>query len=343
MRAKEKVTVIIPVYNAENTIVRCLDSLCVTNMSEDVTIVCIDDGSTDRSVEIIDRYKQSTKLNIILKSQSNKGAAAARNYGIRSCNTQFVMFLDADDTYSDYHIDVMINEIENNDLVICGINRIKKGVDNKRNIKKMRFISKRDIFDNYSQIKDYGIVNYPCNKLYKLDIILENKLYFNESLEVGEDFIFNLNYFNYINSLLITDKTYVNYHTDDSYVTKKSRDNEYYNRKLVIEESKQIFDNNGIEYDLSIQYIKVFYSDLYQLINKYKSLLIYKKINKRSKELIVDEPIEIIIQSFEPKSFIEKLLFMPIKKNSHFSIYLMTVLTYMVKNSDRFSIRKKSM
>lgn len=91
------VSVIIPVYNAERHLEECLDS-CVTQTLMQIEIICINDGSTDSSEEILKKYARKHS-NIVILSQKNQGSGVARNLGIEYANGEFIAFMDSDDYY----------------------------------------------------------------------------------------------------------------------------------------------------------------------------------------------------------------------------------------------------
>ncbi|WP_234108813.1 MULTISPECIES: glycosyltransferase family 2 protein [Chryseobacterium] len=95
-----KISVIIPVFNAQETIVKALDSIKNQNGAFDFEIIVVNDGSTDESVPVIERYSaENPQMKIILKSQKNGGVSAARNVGLELVTGDFIAFLDADDEW----------------------------------------------------------------------------------------------------------------------------------------------------------------------------------------------------------------------------------------------------
>lgn len=92
----KKVSVIIPVYNVENYIEKCLDSVCNQTL-QDIEIICVNDGSRDNSMEVVQRRAKADKRMVILE-QENKGLSAARNAGLEAAQGEYVLFLDSDDT-----------------------------------------------------------------------------------------------------------------------------------------------------------------------------------------------------------------------------------------------------
>lgn len=115
----DKVSVIIPVYNLENLIERCLNSV-INQTYSNVEIILIDDGSVDESAAIIKRLKKNNK-NIIYKYKNNGGQASARNLGLKICTGKYVMFVDGDDWIEKDMIEEMMScfSDDNYDLVIC--------------------------------------------------------------------------------------------------------------------------------------------------------------------------------------------------------------------------------
>lgn len=100
--SKMKIAVVIPVYNCEDYLRKCLDSVIMQTIKE-IEIICVNDESTDASLDILKEYANRDNRICIL-SQENKGPGEARNYGLRECNSEFIRFLDADDWYPDEQV-----------------------------------------------------------------------------------------------------------------------------------------------------------------------------------------------------------------------------------------------
>lgn len=117
----KKISVIIPAYNVENYIRRCLDSL-VNQTYENMEIIVVNDGSTDRTEEIVREYAEKHAGKVFLYSQENKGQAEARNFGLTRASGEYIGFVDSDDFVSTKMYELMYREAEENecDLVTCG-------------------------------------------------------------------------------------------------------------------------------------------------------------------------------------------------------------------------------
>lgn len=118
LEKNEIISVVVPVYNVEEFLPRCLDSI-IYNTFQDLEIICIDDGSTDRSLEILHNYKEKDKR-IKVYSKSNGGLSSARNEGICHCTGDWIAFVDSDDwLHKEYFSTLLtIQNSKNYDIVV---------------------------------------------------------------------------------------------------------------------------------------------------------------------------------------------------------------------------------
>ena len=162
-----KVSVIVPVYNMEKYLGTCLSSL-VRQSLKDIEIIVINDGSTDKSMEIIDYYKKEYPKLIKAYSFENQGISLTRNYGIKVSSGKYITFIDSDDYVELTFLEDMYNMITKNDSDICVCDYYT--VNEKEDIKEFKL----DDFD-ISSIKEnpqllWKINSSPWNKLYKKDL-----------------------------------------------------------------------------------------------------------------------------------------------------------------------------
>lgn len=185
-----KYSVIIPAYNAEKTIKRCIESITIQNRP-DVEIIIINDGSTDKT-ESICKDLQSNYNNIIYIQKENGGVSSARNVGLSVATGEFVMFVDSDDYVDSNCFDTIDKYIGSNaDFYQFGFSITKNGL-----VTEVREFSECDIKTS-SQKEAFicdGIVtrsiNSPCAKIFKKKIIDEKELKFCEAISTGEDLAF---------------------------------------------------------------------------------------------------------------------------------------------------------
>lgn len=163
---EKMVSVIVPIYNSENSIDKCVSSL-INQSYKNLQIILIDDGSTDSSGKICDEYALiDSRVEVI--HQVNKGAAVARNTGIEIIKGKYVYFVDADDYLDLNCFKIMLKNIRNVDIVQCS-----EYIFNRRTINKTELIQV-GVFDNISFMKIY-LDNWTCslihNKLFRSEII----------------------------------------------------------------------------------------------------------------------------------------------------------------------------
>ena len=171
----KKVSIILPVYNSEDYIERCVESI-LNQTYKDFEIIIINDGSKDNSQEIIDRYKEEYPDTIVAIEQKNKGVARTRNYGIQIANGKYIMFIDNDDFMDKDYVETYVKNIEEDDLdmVIGGYRRPTK---NGRIVRKL--VMKNEKWSKYKLMA-------PWAKIYKKEFMINNELQFLPS-NIGED------------------------------------------------------------------------------------------------------------------------------------------------------------
>ena len=189
---KKKVSVIVPVYNVENYIGRCIDSL-VNQTLEDIEVVIVNDGSTDDSQKVIDDYVQKYPDKIKSFTIKNGGVANARNYALDKATGEYIGFVDSDDYVAKDMYEKLYNKaIEDNaDIVNCGYYRETET----RCVEKETAYNPEfgnSVFENPYLIVDS--VPYIWNKIFKRKIIEDNKIRF-PNLKIYEDLVFTYELF----------------------------------------------------------------------------------------------------------------------------------------------------
>ena len=199
----KKVSVIVPVYNAEKYLKKCLQSLVEQTLS-DIEIICINDGSTDNSLSIIEQFAKSDSRIKIITTQ-NRGQSQARNKGLEIAKGEYTGFLDSDDYADTTMFEKLYTAAKQNDsdVVMCGVYILneKTGAitSNDPYFGLKIFEEQKDtgVFFNgvfsYEQCRDFlfRISVVPCNKLIKTDFLKKNSIKFAEGLSF-EDNIFSL-------------------------------------------------------------------------------------------------------------------------------------------------------
>ena len=205
-------TIIIPAYNAEKTILKCLDSIRNQTFS-DFEAIIINDGSIDKTSLIINSYaKIDSRFKVINKK--NEGVSIARNLGLKMAQGKYIAFIDSDDfIHPDY---LKIFSLFNTDIIIGGYKCFGK---NSNIYEPISFYS-----DNHDEIRNFfyhhfqnsiisaSIFCVPWGKVFKTDFIRKLNIEFDYSIRCGEDIIFNLKAFSKTNKLKVINSALYNYY-----------------------------------------------------------------------------------------------------------------------------------
>lgn len=194
------ITIIVPVYNIEDYIGKCLDSL-LKQSYRNLEIIIIDDGSTDGSGVICDQYVKIDKRVKIIH-QKNSGVSEARNLGIQCAQGEYLIFVDGDDYVSNNYVRVLINGILNNNVgLYCADYFLDNGkiTLHSLNNKSELILDQTEGINMLHQSS--GFQGYLWNKIFVREIIIENKLKFQSGVKIWEDMLFCLQYMKCINKI----------------------------------------------------------------------------------------------------------------------------------------------
>lgn len=297
---EEKISIIIPVYNNEKYLERCIVSL-INQTYKNLEIILINDGSTDNSRIICEKYLKKDKR-VILVNQKNGGVSAARNKGIEIATGSWIAFVDSDDWITENMYEILhINAIENNaDISIGGYIRT--------DIEKPAFESKKtlEILDNktaleYLILDKEGYATSVWNKLYKIDVV--KNILFDKTIKYGEDLLFNFNIMMNNRKNVVFDKNIYYIYFYNRY----SATNKYiYNKSILTELNVYKFMLNKIsnkeyeflKHDIYIIYQNAIIRILLRLteFNNMEGKKLYYQIRKAYKEIFRVNSIKDIIK-----------------------------------------------
>lgn len=202
MLEKNLISVIIPIYNVEKYISRCLDSV-INQTYKKIEIICVDDGSPDNSIKILKEYeKKDSRIKII--RQESRGLSGARNTGIKNSRGEYIFFLDSDDWLPLNSLELLYEDIllNKSDISVGNLIKVYPKKNKEIGLKKLK---KTDYsLKNYLEysINNKNFTANVVNKLYKTKIIVENKILFKEKI-LYEDFLFTVQYFIYCKKISV--------------------------------------------------------------------------------------------------------------------------------------------
>lgn len=283
----QKVSIIVPVYNAEKYLDDCLKSI-ITQTYKNLEIILINDGSTDNSLKVCYKYKEIDER-IVVVNNKNHGVSYSRNCGIKIATGNYIVFIDSDDVIDIRYIEKLIEPTkkEDYDLIICGLTHKFR--------EKEKWISKKEIISNLDKLTgniklDYRfLVHYylevPVVKLFKKNIIDKNNITFPENLLISEDQVFNREYIKHVkNYTYIDEYLYMYYHRNNNSLSmrkgedywKSDLENVLLMKKFFSEE--KIFESKYILLDYSIWIVYKYLSVNKHFIKEYS--ILKNRINK---------------------------------------------------------------
>lgn len=216
-----KFSLIIPVYNAENTLRRCIDSI-VDQPFSDYELILVNDGSSDSSLEICEEYAQNYK-NIKVVNKKNGGAASARNTGLDNARGDFILFADSDDyVEKNYFDEISVSKCPEGLTVFTYFVKNRKG-ENIKKVSESLLNDESDLFEKSKLLVLTRLINVPFSKIFDRKYIEKNHLRFDERMPVAEDFNFCLAYLMKCEKVVVKNIPIYTYDAtnDDSLVRKR--------------------------------------------------------------------------------------------------------------------------
>ena len=300
------ISVIIPVYNIEEYVGECIDSVLQQDYKE-LEIILVDDGSTDGTSVICDEWTdKDSRVKVIHKE--NGGAASARNTGLDNATGEFIGFVDADDYIDLDMYEMLLNDIVNNnaDAARCGIERVSDdgkvenwGTGNTDIV----FIDKKQLLKDIGAAEGILPVS-PCNKLYKSSCIASIR--YDTRFKFAEDTLFNFMVAKNINTMVLHDINKYHYSFNSASITNKGITENNFDEHRVMDEIFKLSDEETLPHCIKGDVLKsfrtlrqisasglyfdrfneirkriirnrkaVFHSGLYSKATKYKTLLLW--------------------------------------------------------------------
>lgn len=295
MENNPKISIIVPMYNSEKHIGKCIESITSQTLT-DCEIILVNDGSTDRTAEICREYaKGDSRIKYIEKE--NGGAGSARNMGIEAASGEYLAFPDADDSFEPemYRELYELAESGGYDMVFSGVNYYKQGENGEAqysrtdNIKAVSFNTSRECRENIMIFfPTTTIFDVPWNKLYRRSVASENNVRFPD-LRRCQDAMFNLDFFNSINSAASVDKAYYNYLENTAADVQRKFPKDYINVMVtyyphLIDRLKEWGVYDG---DIRVHYDTTFVLSIYSTATRYDNPL-WNLSGAQRKEYVAD-------------------------------------------------------
>lgn len=252
---KYEISIIVPIYNVEKYLVRCLDSI-LSQTINNYEVILIDDGSTDNSSTICDKYVKSYN-NFQVLHKKNQGLGFARNSGLDLARGKYIYFLDGDDYIEKDHLNNLYTNIKtnNSDICMCGYTRYING----------KFIKKENIYLN-QKFNNSEIINEllprfcgktpglsdnlemsVCMAMFSRKIIEDNKIRFKSERElISEDLIFDFSVYPHAKLVTVSDSVGYIYCDNEGSLTTKYRSDRFLKQIVLAKELEKLSTDLGV-------------------------------------------------------------------------------------------------
>ena len=311
-----KISVIIPVYNAEKYLERCIDSILAQTFT-DFDLLLIDDGSKDKSGEICDEYaRKDNRVKVFHKE--NGGVSSARNLGLDNANGEWVCFCDADDWVLSEWLQAFSQLISGNeDILFSGYISIYNGIKDKVYIEN-RYSSKKELVLSLGTEEIWGYIWCKC---FKKSVIDKNNLRFNTNYSIWEDASFIYKFMKFANNFKITEATFYCYNKPD-YTKKYLSSNKFDCCIEILQDIAEFMP------DVKSSKLHKYYIDILC-----KSLMKYYKTSSCSIAFLkLEKYIQFISKcGFENNTYFKILIIKRFPRIAHLLLFLIS-LPYKVKN-----------
>lgn len=266
-----KVSVIVPVYNVEQYLEKCVNSL-INQSLKNIEIILVDDGSTDKSSEICDDFSEKYE-NVIAVHKENAGQGQARNYGLSLARGEYIGFVDSDDWVDVDYYEKLYALCKKNDLDMCVCERRvfneKDEIIYQTNIFESDCIQVNDT-KTYFFNKFFKYTPSVCNKVYKMNVIKYKR--FRDVSEVGtEDTLFNYEVMFDLKKVGECESVYYNSLARENSTARRFESGSILRNYNLLEHMKIIDNNQGVNNDLSLCMFNYFQQRLWNQIKTFAS------------------------------------------------------------------------
>ncbi|MDY0339632.1 MAG: glycosyltransferase [Coriobacteriia bacterium] len=242
-------SVVVPVYNALEHLADCIDSILGQSFG-DLEVLLVDDGSTDGSSELCDEYtERDSRVRVF--HRKNGGPSAARNCGLSAAVGQYVQFVDSDDLLRVDACALLVRAIEEAgaDLVVCQASVVDASM---REIAQITtpaagLYAVEDLLRSLGRTSKATLLHYVWNKCYRMSVVESAGLEFDESVSLGEDFLFNSNYWKACSTVRVIENSLYMYCSRDSVgLSELFRQDELDRRRLMDQELVSLYSRHGL-------------------------------------------------------------------------------------------------
>lgn len=319
------ISVIVPIYNVENYLKECLESLVNQNFNN-YEVILVNDGSTDNSKIIAEEYAENYN-HVKLINTSNNGLSAARNVGINNSTGKYLVFVDSDDYVDNMYLNDLYEDItkNNNDISICSYEQVYDDA-NRNTIEVMKI--KEDV--QYSNIEVLKIILegeiqcYAWNKIYKSELFKKNNIEYPLG-KLFEDIFTLILLITKSNNISFINKPLYKYRIRNGSITNKKSEQAVMDINYAIDQVNKLICESNLIYDVSDELVNfnMMYTlsglDILGYNNEYKNRVFYCKYKEKFKKCYFEYDMKKVLLDKKIKKWVVrdfilfKLRLLPLK------------------------------
>lgn len=338
MCQEEKISIVIPAFNCEKTIGRCLDSALAQTWSN-TEIIAVDDGSTDQTGSILDTY-QKEHGNIRVIHQENSGVAAARNAGVKAAEGVWLVTLDADDYIDPEMLKAMHDAAAAADaqLCICGFRMVYEE-DKRKEVRQLAEDFEGDLAELLNTVLlplyDRQLLNNQNNKLYRLDLIREHEIFYDPAMQINEDLWFSLTYLRYCREIAVLKRPFLNYtqHKDGESLVSRFHENAVETSFAVLRACDALLDGRDVTDEVinGMNNRMLFNICGYAGWQYYKTNYPEEKLLENIRQLCQREDLQKLLEQTDPLGLKNRIAHALLKKKKAEAYHRLCMLLYRKK------------
>ena len=319
MEKNIKISVIIPIYNCQDYITKCLDSFVSQNF-KDIEIICVNDGSKDNTLEVLKEYiNNHEKDNIILIDKDNAGVWYARIDGIKKAKGEYIVFCDSDDYVEKDYLSKMYNKIkkDNSDISVCGFYRVNSKTNKPYSTEMI--IKKEDIYFDKNIEEIISVNTALWNKIYKKEI-LNSVFEFKDPPRVLEDMMFLALVYQNVSKISFLSEPLYYYMVNEASAIASTNASDIEKSERAMTQVKEIYSKNNCKKELietldCMAFLHFGISLMFRL--SYTEKKNFKELFKKNKEFLNNN-----FNGYKKSKYL-KIFYVLKNKSSNFKISIM--------------------
>ena len=238
----KSLSIVIPIYNGENFIENCVESITTQNNGK-IEIVIVNDGSTDNTSLICAMLAEKYSF-VKYYEKANGGVSSARNFALDVITGEYVWFVDADDSIANGAIKEIFKT--QSDLAVFNFLQLSRTNEKAVNLVVEDYVYALNGFDGFFKdyVFRYKLNNALWNKVFKTSIIKKNNLAFNESIKIGEDYLFSLCYYKHIKEIYFSTTSIYQYYINEGGAMKSKNKDVFVYQEKIADVVKNVYKDN---------------------------------------------------------------------------------------------------